>query len=101
MRSALWGGSEGGTGGCIEGGRAEEGRKGGRVGWGIISMTVGTISSLFFEVTRGQWPYILRSTRAIKDLISNYSGFRGLGGPTNDLGGNLTSDLKSATLFIL
>ena len=28
-------------------------------------------------ITRGQWPYRLRSTRA---LSSNYGGFKGLGG---------------------
>ena len=30
--------------------------------------------------TRGQWPYRLRSTRAMTNLSSNFGGFRGLGG---------------------
>ena len=36
-------------------------------------------SPSFVLITRGQWPYRLRSTRALTYLSSNFGGFRGLG----------------------
>ena len=53
--------------------------------------------------TRGQWPYIPASTRAMRN---RYLGLYDLNYPSkyitpNDLGGHLTSDLTSATLITL
>ena len=53
--------------------------------------------------TRGQWPYIPASTRAMRNrhVVLYDLNYPSKYITPNDLGGHLTSDLKSATLITL
>ena len=53
--------------------------------------------------TRGQWPYIPTSTRAMRNrhVVLYDFNYPSKYITPNDLGGHLTSDLKSATLITL
>ena len=57
----------------------------------------------FFRLTRGQWPYIPASTRAMRNrhVVLYDLNYPSKYITPNDLGGHLTSDLKSATLITL
>ena len=54
-------------------------------------------------LTRGQWPYIPASTRAMRNrhVVLYDLNYPSKYITPNDLGGHLTSDLKSATLITL